>query len=69
MNHFKQAAVVILGSIITGLMIFSAATISLFILGMGAVLAVIAFLAQPFLPKATAENGIIDVEPISSKVE
>ena len=69
MNSIKKAALMALGTIAIGFMIFSAATIGMFILGLGAVLAIIGFLARPFLPKVSDEPYIIDVEPISSRID
>ena len=68
MNKFKQAALIALGAIATGFMVFSAAMIGLFMLGVGATLAVIALVARPFLPKVPRKPCIIDVVPTSSKV-
>ncbi|RVU83505.1 hypothetical protein EOL70_15825 [Leucothrix sargassi] len=68
MNKFKRIALMVLGAIATGFLVFSAATIGLFMLGVGATLTVIALLARPFLPKAPRKPCIIDVVPTSSKV-
>ncbi|PWQ92157.1 hypothetical protein [Leucothrix pacifica] len=69
MNSIKKAALIALGTIAMGFMIFSAATIGMVVLGVGAVLAAIGFVAQPFLPKVSDGPCIIDVEPISSKID
>ena len=68
MSKFKQIALTSLGALTAGFIVFSAATIGLFILGAGAVVAIIGLVAQPFLPKAPRKPCIIDVVPTSSKI-
>ena len=68
MNNFKKAALMTLGTIAMGLMIFSFATIGLVILGVAATLTVIGLIARPFLPKGPRKPVIIDVTPISSTI-
>lgn len=68
MNNVKKAALMALGTIAMGLMIFSFATIGFVILGVTATLTVIGLIARPFLPKAPRKPVIIDVTPISSTI-
>ena len=68
MNNFKKAALIALGTVATGFMIFSAATIGLVVLGAAMALTVVGFLAKPFLPKGPRKPVIIDVTPTSSTI-
>ena len=67
MNKFKKIALIALGTVATGFMIFSTAAIGMLVLGLGAVLALIGLVARPFLPKVADDDVIIDVEPTTSK--
>lgn len=66
MNKFKRAALISLGVIASGFMVFSFATIGLAVLGIMAVLMVIGLMAKPFLPKAVKKPSIIIIDPVSS---
>lgn len=68
MNNFKKAALIALGTVATGFMVFSFATIGLVILGAAAALAIIGFIAKPFLPKGPRKPVIIDVTATSSTI-
>jgi len=68
MDKFKHVALMTLGAVATGFMIFSAAMIGLFMLGVGVTLTLIGLAARPFLPKPPRKPCIIDVVPTSSKV-
>lgn len=50
MNTLKKAALLTLGIVAFGFMLFSFATIGLTVLGIASVLVIVGFLARPFLP-------------------
>jgi hypothetical protein len=66
MDTFKRIALLSLGIVAAGFMLFSFATIGLVVLGISAVLVVVGLLARPFLPKGPRKPIIIDVTPVSS---
>ena len=61
MNTLKKAALLTLGVVTLGFILFSFATIGLTVLGIAAVLAIVGFLARPLLPKVARGPVIIDV--------
>ncbi len=70
MDTLKRTALLSLGVVASGFMIFGLATVGLAVLGVTAVLAVIGLLARPFLPKDSRKASIIiDVTPVSSVVK
>ncbi len=68
MNTLKKTALLALGIVAFGFLLFSFATIGLTILGIAAVLAIVGFLIRPLLPKVKRGPVIIDVTAVNPSI-